>query len=96
MFLKFIRKIDLFAKKPELYFKKNSRKTYLIGRLLTFLYAIIFISFLAYKLNRLINRKDVTVYDTNGYTGEIPSIKINKDVFYGGWLSICQEQIYPI
>ena len=104
MFLKFIRKIDLFAKKPELYFKKNSRKTYLIGRLLTFLYAIIFISFLAYKLNRLINRKDVTVYDTNGYTGEIPSIKINKDVFYGGMafdlpgtdIPYLDERIYTI
>ena len=84
MFLQFIKKIDLFAKKPELYFKKRSRRTSWIGRILTFLYAIIFISFLTYKLYRMISRVDVTVYDTNSYTGEIPSIHLNKDLFYAG------------
>ena len=84
MFLKFIKRIDFFAKRPGLYFKQRSRKTSWIGTILTFLYAIIFILFLAYKLNRMINRMDVTVYDTNSYTGEIPSIQINKDLFYAG------------
>ena len=32
----------------------------------------------------MISRVDVTVYDTNSYTGEIPSIQINKDLFYAG------------
>ena len=84
MFLKLIQKIDFYAKRPELYFKKTSRKTSLIGIILTILYIIIFILFLVYKLNRMINRIDVTVYDTNSYTGEIPSIQINKDLFYAG------------
>jgi len=84
MFLQFFKKIVLFAKRPELYFKKRSRRTSWIGRILTILYAILFISFLTYKLYRMISRVDVTVYDTNSYTGEIPSIQINKDLFYAG------------
>ena len=84
MVLKLIKKIDLFAKKPELYFNKKSRKTSLIGTILTILYSIIFLGYLVYKLNRMINRMDVTVYDTNSYTGEIPSIQINNNLFYAG------------
>ena len=84
MILKFIKKIDFFSKKPELYCKKKSRRTSWIGRILTILYAIIFIAFLAYKLNRMINRMDVTVYDTNSYTGEIPSIHLDNNLFYAG------------
>ena len=33
----------------------------------------------------MINRVDVTFYDTNAYTGEIPSIHLNKENFYGGF-----------
>ena len=32
----------------------------------------------------MISRVDVTVYDTNSYTGEIPSIHLNKGLFYAG------------
>ena len=84
MFLKFIKKIDLFAKRPELYYKNHSRRTSWIGRIFTFLYVIIFLLFFAYKLDRLINRIDVTVYDTNTYTGEIPSIRLDNNLFYAG------------
>ena len=84
MCLEFIKQIDLFAKRPDLYFKNHSRRTTWIGRIFTFLYVIILVAFFAYKLNRLVNRVDVTVYDTNTYRGEIPSIRINNNLFNAG------------
>ena len=85
MFVDFIKSIDLYGKSPELYYKGKSNKTTWVGRILTILYIIIYIAFLIYKLNRMINRVDVTFYDTNAYTGEIPSIHLNKENFYGGF-----------
>ena len=75
MFCPFIKKIDLYGKDPEFYFKGNSNKTTWIGRILTILYVIIYISFLIYKLERMVSRVDVTFYDTYAYTGEVPSIQ---------------------
>ena len=104
MCLEFIKQIDLFAKRPDLYFKKHSRRTTWIGRIFTFLYVIILVAFFAYKLNRLVNKVDVTVYDTNTYRGEIPSIRINNNLFNAGIafdlpgtnLPYLDERIYTI
>ena len=85
MFINFIKRIDLYGKKPEFYFKGKPDKTTWIGRIITFLYILIYIGFLAYRLNRMIKRLDVKFYDTNAYTGEIPSIQLNNDIFYGAF-----------
>ena len=81
----FLKSIDLYGKSPELYYKGKSNKTTWVGRILTILYVIIYVAFLIYKLNRMVKRVDVTFYDTNAYTGEIPSIHLNKENFYGGF-----------
>ena len=104
MLCPFIKKIDLYGKDPEFYFKGNSNKTTWIGRILTILYVIIYISFLIYKLERMVSRVDVTFYDTYAYTGEVPSIQLNKDTFYGAFafddpitnLPYANESIYHI
>ena len=83
--MSFIKSIDFYGKTPEFYYKGKTKKTTWIGRILTYLYFIIYIAFLAYKLDRMVKRKDVTFYDTNAYTGEIPSIHLNKENFYGGF-----------
>ena len=85
MFCDFIKRVDLYGKEPEFYFKGKNNKTSWIGRILTLLYVIIYIAFLIYKLNRMIKRTDVTFYDTTAYTGEIPSIQLNKEIFYGAF-----------
>ena len=85
MFCDFIKRVDLYGKEPEFYFKGKYNKTSWIGRILTLLYVIIYIAFLIYKLNRMIKRTDVTFYDTTAYTGEIPSIQLNKEIFYGAF-----------
>ena len=55
------------------------------GRIFTFLYIIIYIAFFIYKLVRMIKKVDVTFYETRTYTGEIPSIELNSEIFYGGF-----------
>ena len=83
--LKFIRTIDFYGKEPEFYYKdKSSIKTWL-GRIFTILYITIYIIFFIYKINRMVKRKDVTFYDTNTNKGEIPSIKLTKDIFYAAF-----------
>ena len=81
MFLHFIKRIDLYGKYPEFYFKGESNKTSSVGRIFTFLYILIYLAFLIYKLDRMIKRKDVTFYETNANKGEIPSIKLDKEIF---------------
>ena len=82
MFCSFIKRFDLYGKNPEFYFKGKSNKTTWVGRVFSLLYIIIFVLSLIYKLNRMIKRKDVTFYETNTNNGEIPSIKLNKEIFY--------------
>lgn len=104
MFCSLIKRIDLYGKQPEFYFKGNPSKTTWVGRILTYLYVIIYIAFLVYKLNRMIKRVDVTFYDTYAYTGEIPSIQLNKEIFYGAFafdipgteIPYADESIYHI
>ena len=37
----------------------------------------------------MVSRVDVTFYDTYAYTGEVPSIQLNKDTFYGVGVMPC-------
>ena len=82
MFCSFLKSLDLYGKNPEFYFKGKSNKTTWIGRVFTLFYITIYLIFLIYKLNRMIKRKDVTFYETTTNNGAIPSIKLNKEIFY--------------
>ena len=82
---KLIDDIDLFGKEPELYFKGNSKRTSWVGRIFTFIYAMIYLAFFLYKLIRMIQNKDVDFYQANTFTGETPSIHLTNEVFYGGF-----------
>jgi len=79
-----LKNIDLFGKEPELYYKGNSTKTSWIGRILTLLYIAIYIAFFVYKIVRMVNRVDVTFYENNVFTGEVPHVTLNTEIFYGG------------
>ncbi len=82
-YLEFFSYIDLFGKEAELYIKGKSKKSFLIGKIFTFIYIIIYAAFFIYKINRMIRKYDVTFYDTNAYIGEIPSIQVTNEIFYG-------------
>ena len=82
---KFIQEIDLFGREPKLYFKeKPKRKTY-FGSLATITFAIIYIAFFIYKINKMLKKSDVSFYETYVYTNGTPEIELNNENFYGGF-----------
>ena len=81
MFIRKIKRFDLYGKEPEFYYKNNSNKTTLVGRIFTYLYLGVYIAFFVYKIERMARRRDVTFYDTNSNRGETPSIHLNKEIF---------------
>ena len=82
--LQTLKNLDLFGKEPDLYYKGNQKKTSWVGRILTLLYIIIYFAFFLYKIIRMVNKVDVTFYETYAFTGEIPSAILNKEIFAGG------------
>ena len=82
---KYTKNFDLFGKEPDLYYKGKSKKTSWMGRSFTKLYLLSYLSFLIYKITRLIGKSDITFYDTFTYSSEPPKIKITNENFYGGF-----------
>ena len=80
----FISQLDLFGKEPEFFYKGKSQKTSYVGRILSVLYAVLYVAFFIYKLVRMVNKLDIDFYETNAFTG-IPSIPLNNQNFYAGF-----------
>ena len=76
---------DLFGKRPDLYYKGNFKRISWAGKILTLLYIIIYITFFIYKLVRMVKKFDVIFYETSTFTGETPFIKLDNEIFYGGF-----------
>ena len=81
----FLDSIDMFGKEPEFYYKQKAKKSTIIGKLFTILYLLAYVSFFIYKIIKMMQREDVTFYDTFAFTGEFPSIQLTNDNFYGGF-----------
>ena len=94
----FFYEFDLFGKSPEFYYKKRAKKVSITGRIFTIIYSLIYTAFFFYKLVRMLKRVNVTFYDTFAYIGEIPSINITNENFYGGFaigtIPFIDETIY--
>ena len=87
-FFRIIKEIDLFGKEPDIYYKGKKRKTTWMGRILTWIYIGFYLFYIIYKLVRMFNRTDVSFSETNGSTGGLPFIHLNKEIFtYGLALS---------
>ena len=82
---RFLKNIDIFDKNFNLYYKGKNKKSTIIGSIFTISYGIIYFSFFLYKILRMINKKDVTFYDTIAYLEEIPEIDVTNENFYGGF-----------
>ena len=91
----FMTDFDLFGKIPEFYYKGKSKKSSILGIVLTILYIILYIAFLIYKLVRMFKREDVKFYDSYVFNG-IPSIALTNNEFYGGFGmgGIIDEKMY--
>jgi hypothetical protein len=75
----------MFGKEPELYYKKSSKKTSWMGRIFSILFVLAYFAFFVYKLIRMLQRKDVSFYDTFTYADEPSKVKITNENFYGGF-----------
>ena len=79
------KNFDLFGKEPDLYYKGKPKKASWMGRSFTKLYLLSYLSFLIYKIIRLIRKSDITFYETFIYESEPPKVKITNENFYGGF-----------
>ena len=80
----FLSEFDLFGKEPQLYFKGKPQRTSKLGKFFTYFYIIIYIGFFFYKITRMLQKADITFFETYDYSG-VPSIKLINDLFYGGF-----------
>ena len=80
----FLSEFDLFGKEPQLYFKGKPQRTSKLGKFFTYFYIIIYIGFFFYKITRMLQKVDITFFETYAYSG-VPSIKLTNDLFYGGF-----------
>ena len=80
----FLSEFDLFGKEPEFYFKGKPQRTSKFGKFLTYFYIAIYVGFFFYKIVRMLQKVDITFYESYAYSG-IPSIKLTNDLFYGGF-----------
>ena len=93
-----ISEFDLFGKEPEFYYKGRPQRSSWFGQIFSVLYIILYIAFLVYKLVRMIQKVDIDFYETYAFSG-IPSIKLNNDIFYGGFSiggKIDETIYYPV
>ena len=90
-----LSEFDLFGKEPELYFKGKSQRVSLFGKILTYFYVLLYAAFFIYKIVRMIQKVDITFFETYAFSG-IPSIKLNNHLFYGGFSlgGMIEETIY--
>jgi len=77
--------IDLFGSDVDIYYKGRPKRNSWIGRILTLLYAGIYIFFFIFRVIRMANKVDVTFYDTYAFNGHAPYMHINNDIFRSGF-----------
>ena len=82
---KTLEEIDLFSKSPDIYYKGKPQKSSIFGRILTISYGVIYAAFFIYKIVRMALKIDVSFIETQTWTGEIPSLRLNNNHFYGGF-----------
>jgi hypothetical protein len=82
---KSLEDVDLFSKSPDIYYKGKPQKSSFLGRTLTISYAVIYAAFFVYKIVRMALKIDVSFYETEAWTGEIPSLDLNNNHFYGAF-----------
>ena len=81
----FIKNFDKFGKEANLYYEGNEKRTSWIGFIFTIIYVFLYFSFFLYKLIRMFNKVDVSVYDTFAYIEKPPSINLTNNNFFVGF-----------
>ena len=79
-FCEFLKGIDFFGKNPEFYIKGKPKLITFIGRIFTPIFLIIYIIIFCYKLYRMIQRVDFTIYESYSNADKI-SVKLTDENF---------------
>ena len=80
--------IDLFGSNVDIYYKGRPKRNSWVGRILTLVYAGIYIIFFIFRVIRMANKEDVTFYDTYAFNGEPPYMKLNTENYRSGFAII--------
>ena len=73
--------LDIYSRRISFFYKGKEKITSKFGFVLTVLYIIISIVIFLYYFIRTILREDVTASDSTIFSDEIPSIKIDSEIF---------------
>ena len=73
--------LDIYSRRISFFYKGKEKITSKFGFVLTVLYIIISIAIFLYYFIRTILREDVTASDSTIFSNEIPSIKIDSEIF---------------
>ena len=87
--------IDLFGSDVDIYYKGRPKRNSWIGRIFTLCYAGIYIFFLIFRLIRMVNKEDVTFYDTYAFNCEPPFMKLNTENYRSGFAIIHPKTKQP-
>ena len=87
--------IDLFGSDVDIYYKGRPKRNSWIGRIFTLCYVGIYIFFLIFRLIRMVNKEDVTFYDTYAFNGEPPFMKLNTENYRSGFAIIHPKTKQP-
>ena len=74
--------IDIYSKKIGLFFNKSEKIGSLFGLLLTMIYIFFSIILFIYQIIKVIDRKELKVYDTTIYSQKMPSITVDINKLY--------------
>ena len=81
----FFKYIDMYGKEPNLYYKGEEKIKSVVGGIFTLIYILLYLGYTGYKLYRFYKKSDFTTYDTFSYQEKEPSVKLSRDIFYGGF-----------
>ena len=73
--------LDIYSRRISFFYRGKEKITSRFGFFLTLLYIVISISIFLYYFIRTISREDVTASDSTIFSDDIPSIKINDEIF---------------
>ena len=73
---------DIYARSPNFYLNNHDKVSTCFGIILTLVYIIVSLTLLIFQLISIVARKNLKVYDSTIYGGEMPIIDLNADTLY--------------
>ena len=82
---KILYNFDIFGKETGLYYKGKEKMPTYFGSIISILFFIIYSLYIIYKFKKMIKKEDIVFHEQIEYFEYPPSIKLTRDIFYGGF-----------